>query len=133
MGMVSKDGLTPLKRHTHNPIQSEYSTLSDISMIHQLLLKNPRYNIPEYLRNKIIATMADRLDDDDGKLQIMAAKVLLEADKRNIDLVKLAIPQKKEIKNVTTATTEELQQHLKQILLNNPELVPVEVVNNASS
>jgi len=118
-----------------NPEQSDYHSVNDMTMVHGLM-KNPRYNIPDNLRDKIIKTAGQLLDSDiedpvkKASTQLAAAKVLLEADKRNIDIVRLSMPQKHMHINVQQASTEQLQAQLKELLLNNPSLIPVEIVKN---
>lgn len=125
--MISKDGLSPLKRSPLAPTQSDYHSSSDMGMIHNLLKTHSLYNIPNHLRAKVIKTADRIMDDEDPRAAITGARVILECDKRNIDVVKLAIPKKVEVRNIQEQTTEELHQLLKDTLRDHPELIPVEV------
>lgn len=86
---------------------TEYNSPEDVQMVLSLM-KNPRYNIPEHLRNKIIDGASILLKDSDSKVFFDAAKIILEMDKRNIDYLKLIIPKQVKHTHVREKSTEEL-------------------------
>lgn len=73
--------------------QEEYSAEGDFALVNRLL-KNPRYNIPEHLRSKMVRSAEEVLDYSESDVtKVQAIKVLNELDKRNIELVKMAMPK----------------------------------------
>lgn len=84
-----------------------FNTSADLDIVHQLL-KKPRYNIPEELRERIITKSGEILESKDPKEAIMAAKIVLEADKRNMELLKMVVPKKTEIRDCRKMSDEEL-------------------------
>lgn len=92
-----------------------------IAIVEQLLHK-PRYNIPEHLRQKVLdEAEAILTDGQDSSLKIKAMRVILEADKRNLDIARMLIPQMHIQTNVKNITTEELL----RIAKDNLKLLPV--------
>lgn len=89
---------------------NEYETQGDFSLINTLM-KNPRYDIPEHLRKKVIQSAENSLDSLEASdaTKLAAARLILEADKRNIEIMKLIIPQQHVHKNVKELPTEELE------------------------
>lgn len=94
-----------------SPLTSEFRTVGDFALVHQLLKKHSLYNIPQQLRQSIVDQAANTLDDLEAtdSEKMAAAKLLLEMDKRNIDLIKIAMPQKHEHMQVRDASDEELK------------------------
>ncbi len=82
----------------------------DFEIIHTLLKKFSLYKIPDYSRAQVIQSATDVLEDEEATpaCRMTAAKLLLEADKRNIDLIKLAMPKHVVHHNVKEMTDEEL-------------------------
>lgn len=98
--------------------QGEFNSVADMGMVRRLL-KDPLYNVPERLRDKILSG-AEKLMDSftEGKTTeaafIAAARLVLEADKRNLDLIKMVIPKKVEHREVKDFTTVELEVIVKE-------------------
>lgn len=93
-------------------LTSEFRTVGDFALVHQLLKRHSLYNIPQHLRQSIVDQAAETLDPLNAATdseKIAAAKLLLEMDKRNIDLIKIAMPQKHEHIQVKDASDEELE------------------------
>lgn len=101
-----------------------FETEGDLQMVHTLL-KNPRYKIPERLRDKIMKAAEDTIDNSNATTAEIntACKLILEADKRNIDLVKLAMPKQVIHRHVSQYSDEELRDALQDII-NEKGLVP---------
>lgn len=93
----------------------DYSTRQDFSLVEKLL-RNPRYKIPEHLRDKIINSAENILDSGESTPQtkLQAAKMLLEADKTNLRLIELIVPKQIEHFNVKNRTDEELLEAIKE-------------------
>lgn len=107
----------------------EIQTVGDFHLINTLLEKNPRYNIPKHLREKVVRSCERILDYPNNagdakidKLQLLANKVLLECDKRNTDIVKMAIPKQVIHREAKDLTDEELTAEVIKLIKNNPEL-----------
>lgn len=64
-------------------------------MLNQLL-KNPRYDIPERLRKKVITSIERVIDnvESDSNTTLNAIKTLALLDKHNIELAKIVMPKK---------------------------------------
>ena len=96
----------------------EFDSLADMDLV-QKLLKNPLYDIPERLRKKILGGAEKLMDkfsigESSDAAFIAARRLVLEADKRNLALVKMVIPKKIEHKVVKDYTTEELVQLVRE-------------------
>ncbi len=109
--------------------QNEFNSVGDMNMI-TTLLRNPRYKIPEHLREKVIGTADNILNNANASVAeaISAAKLVLEADKVNVALIKLAVPKKIEHFNPRQATTEELIEVIKKAQALMPAL-PSEIID----
>ena len=79
-------------------------------------MRTPRYSIPEHLRNKIMASVETALDDPEAphSQKLAAARVALEADKVNLELLKLALPKKVHHFDIKAASNEELLEAIKE-------------------
>ncbi len=99
-------------------------TEGDFNLINQLL-KSPRYNIPEHLRQKVVSCIEKALDDSENstKLKLDAIKTLSNLEKHNIDLVKLAMPKKIETFNPKQLNDEELREMVQDVL----KLLPIPI------
>ena len=93
-------------------LQSE----GDFGIINRLL-KNPRYNIPEHLRSKAVASIEATFDDPENNtaIKLKAVQCLAMLDKHNIDLVKMAIPKKIEYITPSKMSDEELHEEIRNI------------------
>lgn len=89
----------------------------DFEMIHTLLKKFSLYQIPDHLRQKVLNSAETAMDDEEATsaCKIAASKIVLEADKRNIDLIKLAMPKHVVHHNVKEMTDDELMAAFKEI------------------
>jgi hypothetical protein len=87
-----------------------YNTPDDVNMVQQLM-KNPRYDIPVHLRNKIIEGAGEILSEEGTtvKEKIDAAKLVLECDKRNVDFLKIMVPKTIKHEHIGQKSTEELR------------------------
>jgi len=87
-----------------------FATQGDFQLVNNLL-KNPRYEIPEHLRKKVIASAEGALDNHDASdaTKLAASRVILEADKRNLDVIKLIVPKQHVHREVKDLPTEELE------------------------
>jgi len=88
----------------------------DYSLI-STLFRNSRYQIPERLRGKIMQSIESTLDTAaDDKTKLAAIKVALEADKRNVEYLRLVVPRKVEHYNPDQKTSEELKRDIQAAL-----------------
>ena len=100
---------------------SDYNTTGDFQLINKLL-QNPRYEIPERLRQKVIGCIDKVISDDaDSKgvsiqTQLQAIRVLAQLDKHNLDVIKLAMPHKVETTNITKLDDSDLQNLVVEII-----------------
>lgn len=87
-----------------------FETQEDFDMVHRLL-RNSLYKIPEAYRTAVLNSAARVLNDENAPaiIQLAASRVILECDKRNLDMVKIAMPKKVISRSVTELTTDELQ------------------------
>lgn len=79
-----------------DPVSSDaFETKADFNMLNQLL-KNPRYDIPERLRKKVIVSIERVIDCayTDANTQLNAIRTLALLDKHNIDLAKIVMPKR---------------------------------------
>ena len=113
-----------------NSLTARPETEAEYQMICTLLEKNPRYEIPRHLREQVVGSCAKVLAYPNGncdskldKLKLIAGKLLLECDKRNLDIVKMSIPKHVVHHNVEEFTDEQLQSEL-QRLIDEKQLVP---------
>lgn len=92
-----------------SPVTNQFSTQADFSMINTLLA-NPRYNIPERLRNKVIQSADNVISSEESTdaAKLAASRLVLEADKRNLELIRLVMPKHHVHHNVKDMSTEEL-------------------------
>ena len=97
-----------------SPEPSEFRTVADFNLARTLLQKYSLYNIPDNLRQSVINQAGATLNGNNSSTieKIAAAKLILEMDKQNLTLVKIAMPQKHEHFDVKEATTEELLEAL---------------------
>lgn len=102
---------------------TDYRTVSDFQMIHNLLTKHATYKIPEHLRKRVITRAGQALESDDDKLAMTAAKVLLAADKHNLDIIKVAMPKRVEHVNVSKLNDRELYEAVGNTL----KLLPADI------
>lgn len=101
----------------------DYSTEADFNMIIHLL-KNPRYNIPAQLRDKVINCINNIVTCiDDPKTQLAAVNTLVALDRCNIELIKIAMPKKVEHKQINKLSDEELLDALKEVQKKLPEVI----------
>lgn len=79
-------------------------------MVHRLL-QNALYKIPENYREAVLGSAANILSDDNipAMTRLAASRVIIECDKINLDLVKIAMPKKVITRNVTEMTSDELK------------------------
>jgi len=87
----------------------EYETKDDFGMVRGLLRRGP-YQIPDRLREKIISSAERVIDnlDIDPKIMLSAAKLMVDCDRINVEMIKLAIPKKIETFNARGATDAQL-------------------------
>jgi hypothetical protein len=99
--------------HDHN-----FQLEGDYHLIHTLLKNNPLYEIPKHLRGKILGHCSDTLASAEASVseKTMAARVVLECDKRNIDIVKMAMPKHVVHHNAEDLTDEELKAELQRLV-----------------
>lgn len=113
------------------PIRTEvsphdYQTSADFKLINQLL-KNPRYDIPEHLRHKVISSIDGIISNPDNnpKLQLDAIKTLAALDKINTDIVRAVMPKRTEVMPVRAMSEDKLLEEVQRIIRS----LPQEVVN----
>jgi len=99
-----------------SPNSSELSTIADYNILNGLL-KNPLYKIPEELRVKAIGCLEATIDDASAKttLKLKAIGAMINMDKHNLDLVKIAMPKKIEHINPRELNDEQLLEELNKI------------------
>ena len=95
----------------------DYRTSADFGMVNKLL-KNPRYEIPERLRHKVITSIERIVDspETDSKMTLDAIKTLSMLDKINVELVKSVLPKRVEQTPVRQLTDEMLLEEVKKIM-----------------
>ena len=93
-----------------SPVPNQFGTLADMRLINDLM-KNSRYEIPEHLRHQVISSAGKIIENPESRnAEVLAAsKVILEADKRNMEMVKMCMPKVNVNFNPKQATTEELE------------------------
>ena len=118
----------PFELQTVDPNGAELRSLGDYQLVNRLL-KDPRYNIPERLRNKAINAIEKTLDDaqNDDKLKLTAVKTLSDLDKRNMELIKMAMPKRVEHFDPRKANDEELMKMVQNVLKLMPTTLPAEL------
>lgn len=95
---------------------SDYNTTGDFQLINRLL-QNPRYEIPERLRQKVIGCIDKVISDEDNpQVKLQAIRVLAQLDKHNLDVIKLAMPHKVETTNITKLDDSDLQNLVVEII-----------------
>lgn len=96
---------------------STFRTVGDFALVHKLLKDHALYNIPDTMRDGIINSVKEVFDDPESTLsqKMVASKLILEMDKRNIDIVKIAMPHKVEHTQVQNMSDEELENELRTI------------------
>ena len=101
------------------PVQTKvapygFTMQGDLELLHTLLKHNSLYDIPDHARESIINDCTAVLKDTQATVatRIAASKVLLECDKRNIDMLKMVVPKQVIHRTVTEMTTEELEEAL---------------------
>lgn len=112
------------------PLQSKISsdsslqTQGDFGLINQLL-KNPRYKIPEHLRENVINCCDEviKKKDSPDATKLAACRTVLLADRHNLEMIKLAMPTKIEHYNPQQATDEELIEVLKEAVKLLPPMI----------
>lgn len=116
---------------SYSPNGSDLRTADDFTLINQLL-KNPRYVIPERLRNKAISCIEGALDDDgnDIALKLKAIQTMSQLDKHNIDLVKIAAPKRIEQIDPRKCNDEELLKLVKEVVKKLPREINHESVTD---
>ena len=94
-----------------SPDSSIFRTAADFDLVNMLLKKYSLYNVPPDLRNSIVEQANDTIKDANASIanKNAAMKMVLEMDKRNLDVVKIAMPQRHEHFNAREATDEELE------------------------
>lgn len=112
----------------------EFDSIADMGMVRKLL-RDPLYDIPERLRDKVLKgaeTLVDRFTngDETAAAFIAASRLVLEADKRNLDLIKMVIPKRVEHKEVIQFTTQELEQIVREAHKRLPPAVVLDVECN---
>lgn len=87
-----------------------FSMQGDLELLHTLLRDNSLYNIPSHARAAVITDCTAVLNDPGATVatRLSASKVLLECDKRNIDMVKMVVPKQIVHRTVSEMSTEEL-------------------------
>ena len=103
--------------HNTQISHSGFRTVGDFALIHSLLKNSALYQIPDDLRPDIVDSIKDVFNDPDSTLaqKLAATKVVLEMDKRNLDVVKIAMPQRVEHTQVKDLSDEELANELRAI------------------
>ncbi len=106
--IISKGNISP-----HGGFETE----ADFNLIHQLL-KNPRYVIPERLREKAIRCIESCIDGEEvaDQTKLAAIRTALDMDKINLEMIKIAMPKKVETRDITKATDEELTDLVREVL-----------------
>ena len=101
-----------------------FETQADFNMLNQLL-KNPRYDIPERLRKKVITSIERVVDnvDSESNTILNAIKTLALLDKHNIELAKIVMPKRVD-HSARGLTDEQLIEALKVTL----KQLPPEIV-----
>ncbi len=114
----------------HAAEQSEYRTAADFSLVYKLLEQGTRYKIPEFIRDRVIQGAAETLGDPEATYRDKnaAAKVILLADKHNIELVKMALPKRTEHTSIKSLTDEELRGKIDELL----KLLPPSLVSEGA-
>lgn len=89
---------------------TEFHTEADFAMVHKLL-QNALYKIPPEYREAVLGSAATILTDVEipAMTRLAASRVIIECDKINLDLVKLAMPKKVITRSVTDMTSDELK------------------------
>lgn len=95
---------------------STYRTVGDFDLVRKLLQDAP-YNIPPHARDLIINQAIEIIENPNASeaQKLSAAKLILEADKRNIDVVKLAMPQRHEHIEVKEMSDEDLEAAISEV------------------
>ena len=108
---------------SYSPVGSDIKTEGDFNMVNRLL-RNPRYEIPERLRQKSVQCIEDALDaDHDITIKLKAIQVMSQLDKHNIDIVKIAAPKRIEQIDPRKLDDEELLKMVKQIVKKLPTII----------
>jgi len=107
-----------------SPISSEFRTEGDYAIVRKLL-QNPRYEIPERLRRKVVGEIERTVDDEeaDPNLKMRAISVLAQLDKHNIELVKLSMPKRIERVDPKKMDDEKLLEAVQEVLKLAPRIL----------
>lgn len=99
-----------------SPVTGQFETVADFNLVNRLL-QNPRYKIPEHLRDKVLNCCERVIDKASASNleKLSACKTVLMADKHNLELVKMAMPKKIEHFDASKATDEELIDVLREV------------------
>lgn len=102
----------------------DYRTSADFRMVNQLL-KNPRYEIPERLRNKIIGSVETLIDSPqtEDRTKLDAIKTIIALDKINVDIVKAVLPKRMEQTPVRALSDEALLEEVEKIMHSLPKRI----------
>ena len=99
---------------------NQFETVDDFALVAQLMDNSPRYKIPLQLREKVIGCIEKCITDEKEEIDIntkfQAIKLMLLADKQNLDLIKLAMPKTIVHKNVKDLSDDELQALVRKVL-----------------
>ena len=100
-----------------SPGSSELRTMGDFALVNRLLA-NPRYKIPEHLRDKVVNQIENVLDDPESKnvLKLRAIDTLTKLDKQNLELIKLSMPKKVEHFDPKKMNDEKLLETVQEVL-----------------
>ena len=113
---------------------TEYQGKADFNVVKRLM-EDPRYEIPRHLRNKVLQQAEDCMDSEKTSFgdRLAAGRLVLECDKRNIELVKLAMPKVVIHKDAKDYTDEELEALVKDTLALMPPEKVIDVPANSGT
>lgn len=92
-----------------SPVTRQMSTQADFSLIKKLFNESSLYQIPDMLRLSVVESIAHALQSDKPGVRLAASRLLLEMDRRNIEMLRIVKPQEHIHVNVKEKTTEELK------------------------
>lgn len=101
-----------------SPDSSTYRTVADFDLVRKLITDHSLYKIPPGVRELIIEQAGEVLETGTDAQKLSAAKLLMEADKINLGLVKIAMPHKVEQITVRDMSDEELEDALNEYVRN---------------
>jgi len=111
-----------------SPVGSDLKTEGDFNLVNRLL-RNPRYEIPERLRNKAINCIEDAIDaDHDVTIKLKAIQTMSALDKHNIDIVKIAAPKRIEQIDPRKLNDEELLKMVREVVKKLPPVIDAEIL-----